>query len=465
MLEIYSLLFFVAALGVPVMLACCATILAAMAAPRGRYGGVRGGYLFRGSSLAGMGLVGMVIAAWSTREDGHYDDFGSAMTSLAAIFSAAVFLLGLGPAVPWLLELLARGAARLPRPFRPAARHLADDRRRTAPAVATTMVATAITIMLAIIAHAGFAQSRANYAPEAQPGALVVRFSPEHAAEAEAAVRGELPGVPIVRGHLVGSTGYFDVLGEGATYIGDQALLRYLTGNPAMSYDAGTAVVVAVEAEQDHSVRIDYHLTSPDAGTIKNIPAITVEPVPDGLERVFVPMELVRGLGLQLDVEALIVDPALHSTSEADRHRLVGGLGERAEVHLEQGYQASGGWRYLAGFIALIALIGAWVATAPSSRPQVLRRIGSPRLLTACRAALAAACGAVPGAVAGCVVGLLLAWPFTTSIDWDPPPRVPFDTPWALIGLQTVAVPLLAAVAGLFVSGRVSGRGSRPPAP
>lgn len=117
----------------------------------------------------------------------------------------------------------------------------------------------------------------------------------------------------------------------------------------------------------------------------------------------------------------------------------------------------------------LAALIGALVATARSNRPpEVLRRMGSPRALTAGRAALAAACGTVTGLPAGCVVGLLLAWPYTTSSDWEAPPRVPFETPWVPIGLLAVALPLLAAVAGAFVNARArptSGRGSRPRGP
>ncbi|UBU09665.1 hypothetical protein [Nonomuraea gerenzanensis] len=378
---------------------------------------------------------------------------------MAAIFSAAVFLLGLGPAVPWLLGALGR----LPGPLQAAARHLADDRARTAPAVATTMVATAVTVALAIVAPAQTAQDRANYEPRAQPGALVVLFAPEQAAATEAAVRRESPGVPVARGYEV-ATGYLDVLDDNdhASNIGDRALLSYLTGDPSPPYDPGTAVVVAEEAESGHTVRYQYHLSDPDDSRTRSIQAISVEPAPGGLERVFVPMEFVQGLGLRLDVVALIVDPALHRASAADRDRLAGLLGDRVEVYLEQGFRDTGGWRYLAAILALVGLAGALVATARSERPRVLRRLGSPRLLTACRAALAAACGTVAGVPAGCVIGLLLAWPFTTSIGWDVAPRVPFETPWALIGLPAVAMPLLAGLGGLLVRKPTSGRGWRP---
>ncbi|TYB70273.1 FtsX-like permease family protein [Nonomuraea sp. PA05] len=454
--DIGFLLFFVALYGVPVMLTCCATVLAALAAPRGRHGGVRASFLSRGASVAGMGLVGMAIAAWNTSEDGTYDDFGSAMTELAAVYSAAVFLLGLGPAVPWLLGVLGR----LPRPFRAAARHLADDRARTSPAVATTMVATAVTVALAIVAHAQTAQSRANHEPLAQPGALVVNFDPEQAAAAEAAVRQELPGVPLARGYEVGSTGHLDVSdSEDTAYIGDRALLRYLTGNPSAPHDPRTAVVVTADPQPGHTVQLRHGLTGPDDSKTRSIQAATAGPVAGGLERVFVPMEFVQGLGLRLDVVALIVDPVLHRASEADRDRIAARLGDDAGVYLEQGYRGTDNWRYLAGVVAFIAVAGALVATARSHRPRVLRRIGSPRLLTACRAALAAACGTVPGVVAGCVAGLLLAWPATTTAGWEVVPRVPFETPWALIGLLTVAVPVLAALAGLSPgAGRTSAR-------
>lgn len=465
MLDIASLLFFVVVAGVPAMLVCCTMIFAAVTAPRGRYGEMRIGHLASGAFVAMFGLIVMAFMAWLTREEGHYDDFGSAMTGLAAIMGAAVFILGLGPFVPWLLGALGRGGPRLPAAFRLAARHLADQRARTAPAVATTMAATAVTVTVAIIAVAGTAQEKANYSPRARPGALVVSFSPEQAATARAAVQQVLPGMPVAQGLVSRWPAYFNVwTGDDSgsrVYVGDQALLRYLTGNPSFPYDEGRAVTVTSEGDPRDTAKIEYYASPNGPKTGKTITAITVEPAVPGIEAVFIPAKILRDLGVQLDMEALIVDPSLHRVSEAARERLQDRLGENGEVYLEQGFQAPPGWLYFAGATALIALIGALVATIRSNRShRLLRRAGggSPsaaRVLTACRAALAAACGTVTGALAGCGIGLLLAWPFTTSSDWEVPPRVSFETPWASIGLLAAVIPVLAAaVALLFRSGK-----------
>ncbi|GAA3570881.1 hypothetical protein GCM10022419_059680 [Nonomuraea rosea] len=458
MLEV-TYLFLAVVVGVPAMLACGSTIFAAVTAPRGRYGRMRFDHLALGAFVAMGGLMVMAIMAWLTREDGHYDDFGSGLIVFAAIFGAGVFILGLGPFVPWLLGVLGQGGVWLPAAFRLAARHLAYQRARTAPAVATTMAATAVTIAVAITTAAGTAQERQNYSPRARPGALVVAFSTEDAATARVAVQQVLPGVPVAQGLGSRWPANFNVRTDypstSEAYVGDQALLRYLTGNPSFPYDEGRAVTVTSEDGQYDTVEIDYYSSNnPDDPKVgKVIPTITVEPAAPGVEGVFIPAKILQGMGAQLDAEALIVDPSLHRVSEADRDRLQDRLGDSDEAYLEQGFQAPTGWRYVAGPMALIALAGALVATIRSNR--LLRRpntgsSSAARVLTACRAALAGACGTVMGAFAGCVIGLLLAWPFTTSVDWEVPPRVSFETPWASIGLMTAAIPLIAAVIALF---------------
>ncbi|MEO3793089.1 hypothetical protein ABGB14_22990 [Nonomuraea sp. B10E15] len=216
-------------------------------------------------------------------------------------------------------------------------------------------------------------------------------------------------------------------------------------------------MAVTGEDGRRDSVEITYASAPFAETTVKAVPAISAGPATPEVEAVFIPAKVVRELGLQLDTEALIVDPSLHRVSEADRDRLQDRLGDSAEVYLEQGYQASSRWLYVAGTMALIALAGALVATIRSNRSHLLlRRVGggsgfAVRGLVACRAALAAACGTVTGASAGCAIGLLLAWPFTASPSWDALPRVSFGTPWTSIGLLTVAIPLLAAAVTLLV--------------
>ncbi|MCK2215576.1 hypothetical protein MF672_017540 [Actinomadura sp. ATCC 31491] len=445
----------------PALFASCITIFAAVAAPPGRHGGIRSGHLVSGALVALCGLAVMGFAAWSTRHDGHYDDFEAAVMILGAMAGASVFVVGLGPFVPWLLGVLGRGGTRLPVPLRLAARHLADQRRRTSPAVALTMGAAAAAVIVAIVGGATTAQARANYVAYERPGTLIVSFSPQDAAAARAAVQEVLPGVPVAErlaphwpSRLVVSAQ--DGVSSGG-YIGDEALLRYLTGNLVFPYDEGRAVTVTAGDDGFSTAEIDYYPSLDDRKTTTSIPAIVVEPVSSGLDRVFIPAKVLRDLGVQLGTEALVVDPSLRRVSDAERDRLQERLGENGEAYLEQGFQEPTGPLYASGTLTVVALVGALVATVCSRRsPRLLHRVGGSssavRALTACRAALAAASGTVTGAVVGCVAGLLLAWPFTASVDWEAPPRVPFETPWVLIVVLAAALPLLAA--GLALLGR-----------
>ncbi|MFF4192585.1 hypothetical protein [Nonomuraea sp. NPDC001831] len=462
MSDLASLIFLLALIGVLVMLACGATIFAAETAPRGRHGRMHSGHLVAGAWVAAAGLTVMALVAWSTHEDVHYDD--SLFPLLAAVVGATTFVLGLGPFVPWLLGVVGQGGARLPVALRLAARHLADRRARTAPAVAATMIATAFAVAVATIAAAGIAQSRAQYVPQARPGALVVRLDPARLALGSAAVREELPGTDVAQGvgpvdplSLTVSTP--DSGTSSRTYIGVEALLRYLTGDPSFPYDEGRAVVVTSEPGRHDTVTIEYHAPEDPPGEpriSRTVPATVVAPPAGGAEAVFLPGQLVLGMGIKLELEALIVDPSLHRVTAADRDRVQERLGEGGQAYLEEGFRPSPYWLLFAGAAVSAALAGALAATVRSRRPgRLLLRVGgSPaaaRGLTACRAALAAACGAVPGAAAGGVAGLLLAWPFTTSVDWDPAPRVPFETPWSSIVLLAVAIPVLAAAVALLL--------------
>ncbi|MEV3984160.1 hypothetical protein [Nonomuraea sp. NPDC049758] len=420
--DLVFLIVLLALIGVPVMLACGATVFAAETAPRGRHGRMHSGHLVAGAWVAAAGLALMALVAWSTHEDVHYDDFGSALTLLAAIVGAATFVLGLGPFVPWLLGVLGQGGARLPAALRLSARHLADRRARTAPAVAATMIATAFAVTVAITATAGTAQSRAQYVPQARPGALVVRLDPGRPGLGIAAVQAELPGTDVAQG--------------------------------AAPADPSSLTVSTAD-----SVTIEYRATEDPPGEpriSRTVPATVAAPAAAGVEAVFLPAQMVLGMGVKLQLEALIVDPSLHRVTAADRDRVQERLGESGQAYLEEGFRPSLAWLLFAGPAVPAALAGALAATVRSRRPVRLLLLadGSPaaaRGLTACRAALAAACGAVPGAAAGCVAGLLLAWPFTASVDWDPVPRVPFETPWSSIALAAVALPVLAAAVALLL--------------
>ncbi|GAA3122372.1 hypothetical protein GCM10010466_11580 [Planomonospora alba] len=455
-------------LSVPVALACGAVPFARHSAPRSRYGLVRGRHLVTGATLAVTGIAVLAFIAWYTHEDQHYDDFGSAMLVLLGMLCGALLVFGLGPFVPWTLGVLGRNAARLPPAFRPAARHLAGGSAWTSPAVALTMTATAAAVAVTTVMFAETAQGRAHYQPRAWPGALIVEgFSAEQAAAVRAALRHELPDVPVAQDS--GGAGSPSVeSSEGLVWtnpcIGDRALLHYLTGDPSVPYDEGTAVVVSADEEETGSVLLRYHLPGDSPPVEKTIPAITVRPADPRMEAVFVPAKVVQDSGRRLEPERLITDPSLHRTTADEQERLDRRLGETATTYVERGFQAPTDWWYVVAGLLLIALTGALAATRAAGSERVLLRVSGRsaapsrtlRFLVACRAAAGTACGTVLGAVAGCVIGLLLAWPLTAPIDWDPPPRVPFDTPWELIAALVVGLPVLAAaIAALTSPGQV----------
>ncbi|MGW0481955.1 hypothetical protein [Nonomuraea sp. NPDC003214] len=449
--------FFAVVLAIPLGLAGGAAVLAARSTPRERHRPVSRLALAHGAVLATLGLAVLAGNAWATREDVHYDDFGSAVQLYASMLGAALLFLGLGPFVAWALKLPARHAARLPVTVRLAAREAAGASRGAAALTAAVMLATGLAVTLMISAAAVTTQNRAHYLPQARPGALQVdTFYTDDPDAVGAAVREELPpGVPVLRSEETAGSGHVTYAGDGWSgfdaFVGDETLLRYLTGDPATPYDEDTAVLVTTEPGADPTIDLHYSMTTPPGEYLtKTIPAITARPADPRLSALFVPAKVVRGLGFDLEAGRFLVDPAAHRTTRVEQERLTDRLSDIAEVHVERGYEPATGWIPAAGALILLALGGGLAATAlaarGSRRARVLRRAGgSPRRYAACRAGLVTACGALPGAAGGAVAGLLLAWPLTTSIEWDVPPRVAFDTPWELVAALAAGLPALAA--------------------
>ncbi|GAB3136340.1 hypothetical protein [Microbispora hainanensis] len=426
-------------------------VLAARSVPSAPGALVRRRPLAWGSALLVGGCAVMALAAWSTHEDVHYDDFGSAMTLLAAIAGGALVLLGLGPFLALLLGVAGRRSV------------LARDRARSVPAIVATMSATALAVTVVIVAAAATSQNRAGYRPEARPGALLVHgFSAADAPAALAAVRRELPGVPVVETYR--GIRPYSLHADGADLperygavtsgvIGDGALLRYLTGDPSTPYEENTAVVVTPGDAEVASVTIEHNLLGQDGDTapvVKQVPAVVVRPSDPSVEEVFLPVKVFRDLGQDLRPDALIVDPSVHSTSETEQRRLDRSLGGVAQTYVERGYRPPSDWRIAVVAVVVaavvVALAGALVAAggadAPSDAPSDARSWQA----AARRAALAAAIGTAVGVAAGCLAGLLIAWPATTSSAWEPPPRAGFATPWPWIAALAAGLPVLAPV-------------------
>ncbi|TDE52834.1 hypothetical protein E1295_17455 [Nonomuraea mesophila] len=402
----------------------------------------------------------MVFVAWTTREDRHYDDTGAFLLLLAAVVGGSLLLTGAGPSTPWLLALLRRHTVRLPPSIRLAARDLARNSGRTAHPIAITMVTTAVAVTVLIVAVAVTAQSRAGYDPAARSGALLVNVLAEDATDVRATIQRELPGVPVAQRDLPSRRGDLRLRAEGVRdvassgFIGDQALLRYLTGNPATPYDEGTAVVVTPHDVQVDAVTLTYALSSGEPSE-KTIPAVVVSSSDPYVNEVFIPTQVVRDLGLRPEPYELIVDPSAHRTTGSEQERIDRRMGEGASTYVERGFRGSTGWLGVVAALIVVALGSALVAggraAARGRSRRVLLRAGNGSALTlrrfaASRAGLSMVCGTAPGAVAGCVIGSLLAWPTTTSHEWEVMPRVSFDTPWWAIATLVAALPVLAGI-------------------
>ncbi|WP_219468025.1 hypothetical protein [Nonomuraea rhizosphaerae] len=412
----------------------------------------------------------MALIAWSTHEDQHYDDSGSALMLMTAIIAASLFLAGSGSFVAGLLELLRKGTARLSPTIRLAARDVARNGGRTAPPIAVTMVTTALAVTLLVLAAARTAQDRAGYSPQARPGALVADVWLEDVAGTRAAIQRELPGVPIAERYSTTHKGHFSLDVEEVDlpdvesvappgFIGDQAALRYLTGNPATPFDEGTAVVITPQDIQADTVTLSYSLSFDDDMkdlSAKSIPAIAVRSADPHINEVFIPVKVIQDLNLRPEPDKLIVDPSVHRTTRAEQHRINQRLDDGETTYVERGFQEPAGWMAVVAAMIVMALGGALVAggragAGSRSRQVLLRRAGKDSALTlrmfaASRAGVSMFCGTAFGAAAGCVMGWLLAWPFTASSGWDEMPRVSFETPWWAVAALVAGLPVLAGI-------------------
>ncbi|MFD9948742.1 hypothetical protein ACFWYW_37540 [Nonomuraea sp. NPDC059023] len=464
--------------GVFVGLLCGSVFLASEAARREH---LRSRFLLWGAAMTVAGLVPVAVIAWSTQaDDTYYDSFWSFLRVVAAIFGGALMLAGLGAFIPWLLDVLRRRTARLSPVVRLAARDVALGRHRTAAPIALTMVLTACAVVVTSVVVAQSAQGRAWYVPQARHGALLVNLQNADAAVMRAALQREVPADSVVRRDKLTHWTDFSLDVEGvdlpdvegvvpAGFFGDQALLRYLTGNLATPFDEGTAVVVTSHDIKVDTLTVHYSLPTDDLAAgdrTKSVPAIAVKSPDRQVNEVFIPTTVIRDLGLSLEAESLIVDPSRHRTTAAELERIHGRLVDGAYTYLELGYQAPVAWMGVVAGAVVVALGGALVAGGRAGigtrSGRTLLRAGGGSVATlrwfaAGRTGWSALCGAVPGAVAGCGIGWLLAWPMTTSNDeYDILLRVSFGTPWWAIAALAVGLPVLAgAIAAL----------PRPPAP
>ncbi|TYB55020.1 BCD family MFS transporter [Nonomuraea sp. PA05] len=464
--------------GLPLSIAAATIPAARLSAPSDRHEPMSRKAVVLGlfASFAGVWLMG--LGAWLASGDSRYGALESLGVLLITLVGAGVLAAGLGPLPSWLLETLGPVAERLPSPFRLAVRDLTQRRARAVVAITLVMLTSGFGLALTIIAVGETTQSRAEYLPQGRPGSLLVQsryvylepFSAVDAATIRAAIERELPGVPIVQNETVpDSSRFFNAAAEniempeeavyGHHVIGDEKLLRYLTGDQSTPYDESTAVVVTSAGVQVDSVNLFYELHKDDETTqTKTVRAAVAKPADPYMQTIFVPAELVRDLGFQLQPAELIVDPTLHRVTAEEQQRLDDLLDDAlADIYVERGFQASTGWLLFAA-AAFLAAVGCSLSSgfgvaANARQARVMRRAGNGsaaafRWFCASRAGLSALCGTVLGAVAGGPAGMLLLWPLTVRSAWEDPARVPFETPWPAVVVIVTGLPVLAAALG-----------------
>ncbi|GAA4527062.1 hypothetical protein [Nonomuraea ferruginea] len=478
--------FFVLFAGLP---AAGAIPAAMLTAPPDRHKVMRLRFVVVGLFVSVAGILLMGLGAWLGREDSRYGAIEFFGMLLISLIGAGLLVAGLGPLPSWLLQLSGPYGERLPLPLRLAARDLAHRRGRAVLAITLTMMATAFGIALTIIAVGETTQSRAEYSPQARPGSLLIRptalfvqqpFSAADANTVRAAIEQELPGVPIAQSERPsGESWYFDARAENveipeeAVYwdyaIGNEKLLRYITGDQSTPYDESMAVVITSAEVKVDSVELFYEINENDeTATTRTVPAVITRTADPHMQTIFIPSKIVQDLGYQLQPNELIVDPTLRRVTVQEQERLDDRLDDAvAETYVERGFEASTWWMPVVAVALLIAL-ACTLATgfgkaANARQARVLKRAGNGsatafRWFYAFRAGLSTLYGTVLGAVAGCPAGMLLLWPLTVRITWEEPVRVPFETPWPAIVAVVVGLPLLASTLGAILAREQSSR-------
>ncbi len=472
-------------------------VVAALAGRRGQVR-TRAGWPLASGVLVLLGLGGTALALWQLR-----------LLGIAA--GAALVIIGLVLASPWLVGQAGKVSTRLPLPLRLAGRDAARNRGRTAPAVAAIMAAVAGLTALSIGASSNDAEWRASYLPKLAAGDVLLRgqhlpgeeaLSPGVWDSVRAAARRELPRAELMRMRDLGGCRARDRQcwnvrlasprqqyglrnwADTYTLVGGEKLARFAGGahgDAAARAVAGGRVAVFVPgAVRGGTVELAVESRPapgtaggpggaghdrPEQRTVR-LPAVAVETEQTGLHAV-VPPELAKRLDIPTTTAGYAVDPAGGTLTERQERRLtasVEAITGSVRVYVERGFES---WVRVPLLILAVAaavlvlgatLIGTGLAAA-DARPDLsaLAAVGAAprtrRLLAMGQAAVVSALGVSLGIAAGVVPGVAAAWQLTGTT------RVPREglvwsasgptvaVPWLLLGGVAIVVPLVAVLA------------------
>ncbi|RBY92768.1 FtsX-like permease family protein [Blastococcus sp. TF02A-30] len=441
---------------------------------------------------------------------------GARGTELAVAAGAALLIIGIVVATPWLVGLLAPLAERLPVPGRLAVRDATRNRSRTAPAVAAVMATVAGITALVIGSASDSAQARRDYVPSAPLGAGQVHGGTDMAESdwdaVVAVLEGEAPDRPVhrLRGNTYAGTGVQDELvaiedgctgavtscrwfpvgsnvmtTAGELLVADSAALRAVAGDQVpdevlAAVDAGRVAVLGDGAVGEDGVvtlagaRYDGAGGSTTLGTAQ-LPAVEVQ-LPGATQRaisvpalVVVPPSLLDRLPIPVETTGLVTGGPDDPVTEAQEQRIDEALAVTAG---EGGISVERGWQddlalarvilvLVGGALVLIATLTATGLALTDARPDfaTLAAVGAAprtrRFMAMASAAVVGGGGALLGVLVGIAPGIAVAYPLT-STDYGSGAQPVVDVPWGVLAAVGIAVPLVAvAVTGLFVRSRL----------
>ncbi|MGI5271589.1 FtsX-like permease family protein [Nonomuraea sp. CA-218870] len=391
--------------------------------------------------------------------------------------SALLLLIGLTTLTPWLIQLTARPAARLPLPLRTSIRDAARNPSRTTGAVAAVMAVTTTAIAIGITTHSTTTDHRDAHTSASPTGTLAIRAG-NISNPTWTALRAEtarlLPGVPLAAGYhaqdaqdrrytLRYTTRWNGEPIRRTAAIGDQNLLTLLQGRhdprTAAALAAGKAVVFDPTAVRDGELTLRASSPSGPPRTL-HVPAVTATPADEHQGGALLPRTLVEQAGFTTTERGLYAQH--RPPPDSPLWNGLTAISPRVTIAVEEGrpgIPAPNLWGWLAGALVLV-VSGTLAATrlaAADLRPEraTMLAIGAPprtlRLVVAAQALYVSGLGTLMGLLAGTVTGVALSRPMTSHGPGDP---VTIALPWPFLTAVVVGLPVITAAAALITRTR-----------
>ncbi|WP_433244131.1 ABC transporter permease [Streptosporangium sp. CA-135522] len=462
-----------------------AALVPAVQAARQDVATVLGGRASAVRDRAGLPVLGLILLVTGIAAA----VFAVRVAYVWVLAAALLAQLGLVALAPMLVRVAARAAARLPLPFRLAARDASRHRGRTACAVAAVMTAVAAVTAVGMANNSSFAERRDSFQETLPAGTTTIETG--HLGDAEwaslrAAAERKLPGVPLIEGvqagdgkgvavHLMSQPARGEPYLQSYAYrqlpIGDEPLLALVQGRrdqvASAAFASGRAVVFQPGLVQDGRLRLSVIPRGEKSTAVHEItvPAVVAAAADPRYAIGVLPVAAVRAAGLKTEPRYLYIDPASRRLTPQQAMGLEWDLEagiHSFSVYVREGFQEDNApmmWLLLAAALVLV-LGGTFAATglaAADMRPDLttMAAVGAPpgtrRLVVAGQAGFIAGLGVLIGTPAGLLTGTAALVPVTGFREL----RV--EAPWLFLAAVVIGLPLLAGLlAGTFARTRMT---------